>query len=203
MSSVLQLCTGTVWAAHDLGILSWKVTQISGMETSHLKQTTAELSDWWSDLFPGYTPRLSLSPCHCALVAVRFPIFPARSCRGRYERTAPSEVRGVTRGAFTAAAGKSCRSADSFMPFTSDGFPCALDTLPTGFGIEKDDSWCIAYRWGVREVLELRADVLQSGELVWTGFCVNVKPCFTGGRGVRRLKVGARLWWPPIDTDTH
>lgn len=38
---------------------------------------------------------------------------------------------------------------------------------------------------------------------------MSVKPWFTGGRGVRRLKearaggVGGRLRWPPVDTDTH
>lgn len=42
----------------------------------------------------------------------------------------------------------------------------------------------------VSEVLEHPADVLQSGGLVSTGSCVNVKPRFTGGRGVRRLKEG-------------
>lgn len=82
---------------------------------------------------------VTLSPCHCALVAVRSPIFPARSCRGRYERTAPSEVRGVTRGAFTAAAGKSCCSADSFMPFTSDGFP--------DFHMHSLCTWYFTHRW--------------------------------------------------------
>lgn len=75
MSSILQLCTGTVWAAHDLGILSWNVTQISWMGTSHLKQTTAELSDWWSDLFSGYTPCLfiNLSLCACCCAIPDFP----------------------------------------------------------------------------------------------------------------------------------
>lgn len=70
--------------------------------------------------------------------------------------------------------------------------------LTVGLGV---CSWLGA---NVCEVLELPADMLHSGEPVSTGPCLNVKPRFTGGRGVRRLgEGGPRLWWPPVDTDTH
>lgn len=32
---------------------------------------------------------------------------------------------------------------------------------------------------------------------------MKVKLHFNGGKGARRFKEEARLWWPPVDTDTH
>lgn len=69
---------------------------------------------------------------------------------------------------------------------------CSLDSSATGSGMEEGDGWYAAdsgWAWG---------------ELVWTGFCVNVKLFLTGGRGVRRLKeAGAPVFGSHLLTLTH